>query len=324
MNDLLSEIYNDPETGLQGSTSLYRKAKERNKNITLKDVKEFLDNQATAQITRKVIKNKEFNTIISPSVKNNFQIDLMDLPNPTSNKNYKYLLTCIDVYSRYVFVRPIKNKTGAVVLKAFLDIIKESGGNPKNINCDEGKEFIYKPFTKYCEENNITLWVSNPEQENKNAIIERFHRTLRNLILRYTIAKGKAYIDDLEKLIKNYNTTEHRTIQQRPVDIWNGSKQNEQTIHRVEHNFTVGDRVRKLTKKKVFDKASSTSNYSAKTYSISKIEGNSIFLDDLKKPFRNYELVHAVGVNMVSEYDKQNEIDKKNETIQRRLNREGV
>jgi hypothetical protein len=48
-----------------------------------------------------------------------------------------------------------------------------------------GAEFKYAPFRKYLDGNNITLWVSNPEQENKNAITERFHRTIENLILRY-------------------------------------------------------------------------------------------------------------------------------------------
>jgi hypothetical protein len=31
----------------------------------------------------------------------------------------------------------------------------------------------YKPFRQYCEDNNIILWVCDPEQANKNAIIER-------------------------------------------------------------------------------------------------------------------------------------------------------
>jgi hypothetical protein len=166
--------------------------------------------------------------------------------------------------------------------------------------------------------------VSNPEQENKNAIIERFHRTLRNLLLKYVVAKGKAYIDDLDKLVRNYNTTEHRTIKQRPIDIWNGINANEQTITRVEHNFSVGDKVRKQTKKGVFEKASSTANYSVKVYTITKIEGNAIYLDELKKPYRNFELVKAVGGDVTSNYDVENEKDKRNETVKRRLNREGL
>jgi transposase InsO family protein len=57
---------------------------------------------------------------------------------------------------------------------------------------DEGSEFIFTSFRKYCEDNNIILWYSNKEQDKKNAIIERFHRTLRNYILRYEVATGKS------------------------------------------------------------------------------------------------------------------------------------
>ena len=65
-------------------------------------------------------------------------MDIMYLPNPTLNKNYKYLLTCIDVYSRYAFVKPLKNKTGDEILIAFKEMIKEYG-RPNNMNLDEGK-----------------------------------------------------------------------------------------------------------------------------------------------------------------------------------------
>ena len=73
-------------------------------NITGKIVKEILDRQATNQITKQVKKQKVFNTIISPKVKNNYQMNISVLPNPTLNQGFKYLLTCIDIYSRYAFV----------------------------------------------------------------------------------------------------------------------------------------------------------------------------------------------------------------------------
>jgi transposase InsO family protein len=70
----------------------------------------------------------------------------------------------------------------------------EENTKPVNLNIDLGAEFKYNPFQKYIKDNNITLWVSDPQQMNKNAIIERLHRILRNLILRYETAFGKSYI----------------------------------------------------------------------------------------------------------------------------------
>ena len=48
-----------------------------------------------------------------------------------------------------------------------------------------------------CADNDIEIWFSYPEQRNKNSIIQHFHRTQRKL-LKYTVAKGKPCIDDLQ------------------------------------------------------------------------------------------------------------------------------
>jgi hypothetical protein len=323
MEQLLNKLYYDPETGYSSADKLYRKAKQQDTKITMKIVKEFIDAQATAQITKQVKKNKNYNTIISPSIKNNYQMDIMYLPNPTLNKGYKYLLTCIDVYSRFAFVEPLKSKSGEAVFEGIKKLF-HNNGNPKNLNVDIGNEFIYSPFKKYCEDNNIEVWFSNPEQDNKNAIIERFHRTLRNIILKYSVANSRPFISVLQSLIKNYNTTHHKTIKNTPLDIWSGKESNNQPINIVSHNFKLGDVVRHLVKKKVFDKNSSTTTYTKTTYTITKIEGHSIFLDDLTKPFKEHELIKAVGANMETSYDKSIQEEGRQKTIKRRLNREGL
>ncbi len=321
--DLLKQLYYDPNTGLQSKDKLYRKAKAVDKTITLRLVKEFLDKQPTAQITKQhIIKQTDYDTITSPAVQNNYQMDLMYLPDPTLNKNSKYLLTCIDVFSRFAFVRVLKDKTGKSVFSAFVDIMEQESGFCKNLNLDLGSEFIYTPFIKYCEKRKIKLWFSNPEQDNKNSIIERFHRTLRNLILKYSISFGKSYIDDLQKLIHNYNYTYHSTIKNRPIDVWMGDASNKQTVNNVVHSFKVNDKVRHLQLKKVFDKRSSTSTFTKTIYTITKIEGNAFYLDDLTKPFRNHELILAIGDDNITDYDKQVLEIQKKEAKERKIERE--
>ena len=325
--DLLKKLYYDERTGFQSGNKLYDKAKVIDANITHNLVDEFLDNQATAQITKQVHRNKVYHSILSPSVRNNYQIDLMYLPNPRQNKNYKYLLTCMDVYSRYAFVAPLKNKTGAEVFEAIQELFDENG-MPKNINSDLGTEFIYRPFKDYCERNGIELWFSDTEQENKNAIIERFHRTLRGMILRYEVAFGKSYIDDLQSLIWNYNHTKHSTTNQQPIEIWEGKNSNNQKINIIPNHFVVGERVRHLVKKKVFDKSSDTTTYTKTVYTITEISGQSVYLDDLKKPYRPYELIIANSENDNEDqgetYDKRISHDKKQMVFERKMRREGI
>ena len=321
--DLLNKLYYDEKTGLQSENKLYEKAKIIDKTITHKLVKEYLDDQATAQITKQVHRNKDYYSISSPAVRNNYQMDIMYLPNPRQNKNFKYLLTCIDVYSRFIFAKPLKNKSGPEVFEAIKELFEENG-MPKNINLDLGKEFIYKPFKEYCERNGIELWFSDTEQENKNAIIERFHRTLRGMILRYEVAFGKSYIEILDKLIWNYNHTKHGTTGQQPIEIWNGENSNNQKINIIPNHFVVGDRVRHLVKKKVFDKSSDTTTYTKSIYTITEIEGQSCYLDDLKKPFRPYELIIANNQELDDKYDDANKQDEKQMIFERKMKREGI
>ena len=54
------------------------------------------------------------------------------------NKGYKYMLNVIDVFSKYAWSIPMKNKTGLTTLEAFKKILKECGRIPKRIWVDKG------------------------------------------------------------------------------------------------------------------------------------------------------------------------------------------
>ena len=322
--ELLKKIYYNPSYGFTSNEKLYRKAREIDEEITHKDVDNFLDNQPTDQITKQVKHNKVYDTIISNKPAENYQMDIMYLPNPSLNKNYKYLLVVIDVYSRYLMASPMKTKTGKEVFETYKNIV-DKNGIPDNLNLDTGSEFIYKPFVDYCKDNQTRLWYSDTEQENKNSIVERVHRTLRNMILRYIVANDKSYINDLDNLIDNYNNTYHRTLKSKPSEVWNGREVNKQQRIYLDNEFEKGEQVRHLVKKKIFDKASSSTNYTKKIYTITNVDGKKIFLDDLTKPFRQYELVKAIRDSDVTDnYDnKVSEQERKNK-LERRLNREGI
>jgi hypothetical protein len=329
MDDLLSSLYDDITIGTKSLNNLYRKAKEINNKVTLKIVKEFLEKQEANQLTRTVKKkNINYDTIESTGLRDNFQMDLMNVPNSGVNK-YEFFLTCIDVYSRYAFVEPIKTKNKENVFKAIIKIFKRSG-IPKNLNCDFGKEFNNSLFKQYAEENNIKLWFSNPEQDNKNAIIERFHRTLRNIILFYELKKGKKYINDLQSIVTGYNNSVHRTIKTTPLKIWEEKAKNNQEIKVVVYDWKVGDNVRHAVDLSTFDKRSSNVKYSKDIYRISKIDGRKYYLEtldgksELTKPFRGYQLTKAVGEKKTNTYDEENMKNNKLNKILRRLNKEGI
>jgi hypothetical protein len=102
---------------------------------------------------------------------------------------------------------------------------------------------------------------------------------LRALILKYEIVNNKSYIQDLQNLIQNYNTTYHTTLQATPEEVWKGDKKHYQERSIEDMKFQIGERLRHKIKKKgdIFGKSSSTTKYTKTIYTNTKIEGRSIF-----------------------------------------------
>ena len=86
------------------------------------------------------------------------------------NNGIKYLLTVIDIFSKFVWIVPLKRKTGKEVSSAFLRILKEC--RPNKTWVDRGREFYNKDIQKLVELYSI-------ENEEKSCVIERFNRTIK-------------------------------------------------------------------------------------------------------------------------------------------------
>ena len=117
------------------------------------------------------------------------------------NKRIKYLLCAIDLFSKYAWVVPIKDKKGTSIVNAFQKIISE-GRKPNKIWVDQGSEFYNKSFKDFLKINNIEMYSTN--NEGKSVVAERFIRTLKNKIYKYMAAvslKNKVYFDVLRYMI---------------------------------------------------------------------------------------------------------------------------
>lgn len=75
-------------------------------------------------------------------IDDSFQIDLIEfIPYARENKGYKYALAVIDIFSKFAWTFPLKNKTAVEVTKAMKSIFDKSGRICKNCQNDNGKEF---------------------------------------------------------------------------------------------------------------------------------------------------------------------------------------
>ena len=177
-------------------------------------------------------------------------VDLADMQSLSKkNKSIKYLLCAIDLYSKYAFVVPLKDKKGMNVTNGFNKIIKQSGRKPKKIWVDQGSEFYNHVFKRCLSGNNITMY--STYNEGKSVVAERFIRTLKNKLYKHMTTTGKnVYYDVLDDIVNEYNNTKHNTIKMKPKDVENIK------VYIDEHNekrsrFKVGDRVR-ISKLKIY------------------------------------------------------------------------
>ena len=93
------------------------------------------------------------------------------------NKGYRYLLMVLDVFSKYGWIVPLKDKKGETVTEAFKTILKE-GRKPQYLWVDKGKEYHNKHVKELLDKNKITLY--STENEEKSSVCERWNRTIKS------------------------------------------------------------------------------------------------------------------------------------------------
>ena len=147
-----------------------------------------------------------------------WQIDLLSTANLKKyNDGATFILTAIDLFSKMAFAKVLKDKRSATVLKAFLEILEDSGRVPEKVQSDAGLEFHNKAFRKALADRNIKFYTTFSEI--KCGTVERFNRTLRGRMHRFFTHKNTyRYVEALPQLIKAYNASPHSGIKGRTPD----------------------------------------------------------------------------------------------------------
>ena len=178
-------------------------------------------------------------------------VDLADTQSLSKkNKCIKYLLCAIDLFSKYAFVVPLKDKKGISIVNALNKIIKQSNRKPNKIWVDQGSEFYNRVFKKWLSDNDIIMY--STFNEGKSVVAERLIRTLKNKLYKHMTATGKNVYYVLDDVVNEYNNTKHNTIKMKPKDVKNDNKR----VYIDEHDeksarYNVGDRVR-ISKFKIY------------------------------------------------------------------------
>jgi hypothetical protein len=167
MNQKFQRHYTDPSLSgsYSGLESFYRALKKRGLSVKKKELKEWLLSQKTYTLHRNKVNKFQRNRVIVSGLDDTWQADLVDMQKLSKQNNgYKYLLTCIDVFSKYAWIVPLENKFGKTLVAAFKKILKQ-GRRPKNLQTDDGKEFFNKDFKQLLKEFEINLYATRSEMK---------------------------------------------------------------------------------------------------------------------------------------------------------------
>ena len=240
---------------------------------TTKSSSSILADELHKSIIRKFNKRK----VYSQFKDNIWGVDLADMQSLSrKNKGIKYLLSAIDLYSKYAFVIPLKDKKGISIVNAFNEIIKQSNRKPNKIWVDQGGEFYNNGFEKWLSDNDINIY--STYNEGKSVVAERFIRTLKNKLYKHMTATGKnVYYDVLDDVVNKYNNTKHSTIKMKTIDVGDNNKRVGIDEHNGKDNkFKVGDRY-----KNIFGKGYAP-NWSSEIFIVDKINDTVPYTYSLK------------------------------------------
>ena len=228
--------------------------------------------QLAEELHKPIIKKFEKRKVYAVFKDNIWGADLADMQLLSKyNKGIRFLVCVIDIFSKYAWVVPLKDKKGVSIATAFQSILKQSNRKPNKIWVDKGSEFYNASFKKWLQDYDIVMYSTN--NEGKSVVAERFTRTLKSKIYKHMTSISKnVYIDKLDDIVDKYNNTYHTTIKMKPIDVKDNTYINtDKETNNKNPKFKVGDRVRISKYKNIFAKGYAP-NWSEEVFVIKKVK----------------------------------------------------
>ncbi|CAL1298499.1 unnamed protein product [Larinioides sclopetarius] len=155
----MNKAYEDPshDASFGGIDSLYRAAQGQ---VPKKEIQKWLQGVNAYTLHRPIRKKFQTNRVIVYVIDQQWQADLVDLISIKKfNKGFRYILTCIDILSKYAWVVPLKRKRGVDIINALKFIFKDRR-HPQYLQTDQGTEFKNAKFQLFLKENKINFFTT--------------------------------------------------------------------------------------------------------------------------------------------------------------------
>ena len=251
-NQYLTRIYNDPRhpASFQAPRVVYEIVKQEGLfQISFKKVKRWVANQESYSKNKRVYNKFARNRVIVQGIDDQWDADLAQMDKfAAENDNFKYLLCVIDIFSRFAWVVPLKNKFQTTIVPAFESVLEHSGRKPDRLRTDAARDFTSHQFQEMCKLFRIRHFTTSGEKQAN--FVERFIQTLKSRLYRFIIQKNSPrYVDDLQDIVHSYNNTFHSGIQMEPAYV---NEHNENVLWwqmYLPDEFFTGKKVKKFRKK---------------------------------------------------------------------------
>ena len=175
-------------------------------------------------------KNFPTNKIFYNHINEIWSIDLADMIDYkiSNNKGYRYIFIIIDIYSKYLWCRPSKNKYSQTITNEISNSLTTSKRKPLKIESDRGTELFNSIFQNFLKDKNIHHYSRFTDKG--PSIADSVIRIIRHLLKKPVFEKGRAdWLSELPSVVKQYNNTIHHSIKMTPVQA--SKKANEKLVY---------------------------------------------------------------------------------------------
>jgi hypothetical protein len=274
--------------------------------ITRKEIKDHLDKKVEVQQFKETKTSKlRDGHIVTVAPNTEFQLDIYYMQKYyKKNKNYKYILACIDIFTRKLYCEPLKSKENDEVIRA-LEVIFKQSKYPFVITSDSDSTFLSNECQHYFKKHDINHNTVPVGDHASLGLIDRVARTLKTILhKRFLIHKTTTWIDVLPTIVEQYNNTPHSAIVDITpnnattpenistiIDINNEKRDDVTTYH---NEFQPGDKVRiKLTG---FNKKTE-GQYSDEIFTVARVVGKTVILDN--DVIKKYDMLLKVAPDTI-------------------------
>jgi hypothetical protein len=303
---------------------LVKLVKKEDEEITRKQVQDFLDMDISTQVTKEQKAKNTEGHLVSYSPNDWWQFDIFDLTRyEKKNDGYKYLLACVDVFTRKAYVEPMKEKNAQACTEALKTVLDRSGVKPKAMFSDIDGAFVKQPFPKFAKDNQITLNTNAHSDHRALGIIDNFAKRIKQTLTRRFGDQGSVkWTPIIQEVVSNYNKMDAQALDGiAPNEATEEKNQSKILVQNIEKNsfnkanidVQQGDRARKSIKG---DLTKGTDPiWSDAIFEVAEVDGNTVTLGDGTKYKRTDLLIVPKGtkyggINPVNAQLRENKLER--------------